>query len=106
MVTKASKSSFNTGRELPAESVLGDQFVMPAFVNPDVPIEWKTFQKYITSQPKEGMSEQLKELSTNSMLQTMYTISSTLARVCLTIAVGTASVEHSFSQMKMIKKTN
>ena len=28
---------------------------------------------------------------------------SILANVCLTIPVGTASVEHSFSQMKMIK---
>ena len=42
------------------------------------------------------MSEQLKELSTNSMLQTMCPSLSTLARVCLTIPVGTASVECSF----------
>ena len=59
----------HNGRELPAESVLGDEFVMPAFVNPDVPVKRKTFRKCITNQPKEGTSEQLKELSTNSMLQ-------------------------------------
>jgi hypothetical protein len=91
------------GRELPAESVLGDEFVMPAFVRPDLPTEWKTFRRYITNQPKEGLSEQLKELSTNSMLQTMCPSLSALAKVCLTIPVGTASVERSFSQMKMIK---
>ena len=37
------------------------------------------------------------------MLHSMYPSLSTLAKVCLTIPVGTASVEHSFSQMKMIK---
>jgi hypothetical protein len=56
MVMKASKPSFNTGRELPAESV---------------PTEWKSFRRYITNQPKDGLSEQLNELSTNSMLQTV-----------------------------------
>ena len=37
------------------------------------------------------------------MLHTMCPSLSTLAKVCLTIPVGTASVECSFSQMKMIK---
>ena len=46
------------GRKLPAESVLGDKFAMPAFINPDVPTEWKAFRKYITNQPNEDMSEQ------------------------------------------------
>ena len=49
------------------------------------------------------MNEQLKELSTNSMLETMFPSLSTLAKVCLTIPVGTVSIERSFSQMKMIK---
>ena len=39
------------GRELTAESVLSDEFVMPTFVSPGVATEWKTFQ------PKEDMSE-------------------------------------------------
>ena len=59
------------GRELPAESVLGEKFAMPAFVNPDVTTEWKTFRRYITNQPKEDLNEQLKELSANPMLHTM-----------------------------------
>ena len=91
------------GRELPAESVLGQKFVMPALVNPDILTEWKTFQRYITNQPKEDLNGQLKELSANPTLHIMCPSLSTLAKVCLTIPVGTASVERSFSQMKMIK---
>ena len=49
------------------------------------------------------MNKQLKELSTSSMLEIMCPDLSTLANVCLTIPVGTASVERLFSQMKMIK---
>ena len=52
------------------------------------------------------MNEQLKELSTNSMPETMCPSLSTLAKVCLTIPVGTACVERSFLQMKMKKKKN
>ena len=76
---------------------------MPALVSSDLPTEWKTFRRYITNQPKEDLNQQLKELSTNSMLETMCPSLSTLAKVCLTIPVGTASVERSFSQMKLIK---
>ena len=43
------------GKELPAESVVGDEFVMPAFVSSDLPTECKTFRRYITNQPKEDM---------------------------------------------------
>ena len=87
------------GRELPAQSVLGKKFVMPAFVNPDLPTEWKTFQRYIhvVNQPKENLDEQLKELSANPILHSMCPCLSTLAKVCLTIPVGIAS------RMKMIK---
>ena len=91
------------GKELSAESIIGDKFVRPAFVSSDLPTEWKTFRKYVTSQPKEDMNTQLKELSTSSMLEILCPGLNTLAKVCLTIPVGTASVERSFSQMKMIK---
>ena len=69
----------------------------------DLPTEWKTFRRYITNQPREDIKEQLKEFSTNSMMQTMFPNLSILANVCLTIPVGTASVEGSFSHMKMVK---
>ena len=52
---------------------------------------------------KPGMNEQLEELSTNSILETMCLSLSTLANVCLTTPVGAVVVEHSFLQMKMIK---
>ena len=91
------------GRELQAQSVVDYKFVMPAFVNSDSPTEWKMYQRYIANQPKEDINEQLKELSTNSMLKTMCLSLSVLAKICLTIPVGTASVERSFSQMKKIK---
>ena len=43
------------------------------------------------------------ELTTNSMLIAMFPNLSVIANICLSIPVGTASVERSFSQMKMIK---
>ena len=78
---------------------------MPAVItsSSDLPTEWKTFRRYITNQPREDIKEQLKELSTNSMMQTMFPNLSILANVCLTIPIGTASVERSFSYMKMVK---
>ena len=45
----------------------------------------------------------LKELATSSMLVEMFPHLSDLAKVSLSIIVGTASVERSFSQMKMVK---
>ena len=95
------------GSEFPAETVVGDEFLMPAVItsNSDLPTEWKTFRRYITNQPREDIKEQLKELSNNSMMQTMFPNLSILVNVCLTIPipVGTASVERSFSHMKMVK---
>ena len=90
---------------LPAETVVGNEFLMPAVITStsDLPTERKTFRRYITNQPREDIKEQLKELSTNSMMQTMFPNLSILANVCLTIPVGTASVERSFSHMKMVK---
>ena len=80
------------GSELPAETVVGDEFLMPAVItsSSDPPTEWKTFWRYITNQPREDIKEQLKELSTNSMMQTMFPNLSILANVCLTIPVRTA----------------
>ena len=46
---------------------------------------------------------QLTEITTNEMLITMFPNISTLANICLSILVGTASVERSFSKMKLIK---
>ena len=57
----------------------------------------------MAKQPKDDLIQQLKELATSDMLQIMYPGLNTLAKICMTIPVGTASVERSFSQMKLIK---
>jgi len=62
--------------------------------------EWTTFHHYIA---KEDMSSQLYVLSTNEMLRPMFPNLHSLVNVCMSVPVGTASVERSFSKMKMIK---
>ena len=93
------------GSERPVETVVGDEFLMPAVITSSsyLPTEWKIFRRCITNQLREDIKEQLKELSTNSMMRTMFPNFSILANVFLTIPVGTASVERSFSHMKMVK---
>ncbi len=91
------------GKELAAKSVEGEEFTVPALVSSDIRTEWVTFRRYIATRPKEDNTKLLMELATNSMLVQMFPHLSDLAKVCLSIPVGTASVERSFSQMKMIK---
>ena len=78
---------------------------MPAVItsSSDLPTEWKTFRRYINNQLREDIKEQLKEWSTNSLMQTMFPNLSILDNVCLTILFGTTSVERSFSHLKMVK---
>ena len=57
----------------------------------------------MAKQPKENMQPQLKELVTNETLVTMFPNLNTLANISLSILVSTASVERSFSQMKLLK---
>ena len=57
----------------------------------------------MSKQPKANMKLQLKELVTNDMLTAMSPNLSTLGNICLSIPVSTASVERSFSQMKLLK---
>ena len=57
----------------------------------------------MSKQPKANMKLQLKELGTNDMLTAMFPNLSTLGNICLSIPVSTASVERSFSQMKLLK---
>ena len=74
-----------------------------ALITAEVCAEWTTFRHYLAKRPKEDMTSQLNNLVTADMLKTMFPHLSTLANACMTIPVGTASVERSFSQMKMIK---
>ena len=77
---------------------------MGNLVSPDIRTEWMTFRRYITRQPKVDSMNLLKELATNCMLVEMLPHLSDLAKVSLSIPVGTASVEQSFSQMKMAEE--
>ena len=49
------------------------------------------------------MKAQLKELASNDMIKTLFPNISKIGAICLSIPVTTASVERSFSQMKLIK---
>ena len=86
-----------------AKTLLGEETVKEAIISPDITTEWKTFRQFMAKQPKENMKLQLTELATNEMLKSMFPNLNTLATISLTIPVATASVERSFSQMKLIK---
>ena len=49
------------------------------------------------------MKPQLKELASNDMIKTLFPNLSKIGAIYLSIPVTTASVERSFSQMKLIK---
>ena len=66
-------------------------------------MEWKTYQKMMSRQPKEEMIAQLKELAINDTIIALLPNLHKLAVIFLSLPVATASVERSFSQMKMIK---
>ena len=36
------------GKELAAESIEGEEFIVPALVSADIRTEWMTFRRYIT----------------------------------------------------------
>ena len=57
----------------------------------------------MAKQPKDNMKSQLEDLVSNDMLATMFPNLHTIAKISLSIPVATASVERSFSQMKLIK---
>ena len=91
------------GKDLPAKSVQGMDFVKDAIISSDVSTEWKTYRSLLAKQPEESLTLQLKELLTNSTLQILLPNPYRLATVCLCLPVSTASAERSFSQMKLIK---
>ena len=103
LVGNAGHECAHYGADQPANTVDGDEYTRKALISPDIRTEWKTFRSYLLEQPKGTLYSQLTELTTNEMLITMFPNISTLANVCLSIPVGTASVERSFSQMKLIK---
>ena len=82
-----------------------NEYTKEALISPEIRTEWKTFRSYLSKQPKGTLYSQLAELTTSDMLRTMFPNISTLANICLSVSipVSTASVERSFSQLKLIK---
>jgi len=86
-----------------ALSLDGEEFQNQRLITGEVYAEWTTFRHYIAKQPKEDISSQLYDLSTNETLKPMFPNLCTLDNVCMSLPVGTASVERTFSKRKMIK---
>ena len=84
-----------------AVSLEGEEYKKMGLVSSEVKAEWKTF--YLAKKTQEDMASQLHELVITETLISMFPNLNTLASICLTIPIGTASVERSFSQMKVIK---
>ena len=61
------------------------------------------YRQLLIKQPKDDISMQLKELLTNDKLIALFSNLHTLATICLSIPISTASAERSFSDMKLIK---
>ena len=91
------------GEDREAETVDGEETVKAAMISTEIRTEWKTFRQLLVKQPQDTTASQLKELVSNDMLKAMFPNLNKIASIGLTIPVSTASVERSFSQMKMIK---
>ena len=62
-----------------------------------------TFLTFLAKKPEDSIALQLKELITNEILVTLFPNLQMIASISLTLPVSTASVERSFSQVKLIK---
>ena len=69
----------------------------------EIHTEWISYRRFMAMNPKENMKSQLTDMASNDMLTTMFPNLHTIATISLSIPVATASVERSFSQMKLIK---
>ena len=78
-------------------------FVKERIIFLDVHTEWKTYCQLLSKQPKDNLKTQLQELATNDTLIALLPNLHKLACCCLSLPIGTTSVERSFSQMKIIK---
>ena len=91
------------GKDLQGKTVDGIAFEKAAIISRDVRTEWKTYRQMMSKQPKEDMTAQLKKLAINDTIIALLPNLHKLAVIFLSLPVATASVERSFSQMKMIK---
>ena len=75
-----------------------------AVISPEVHAEWIIFHNLLAKNSKDSIALQLKDLITNEMLVTMFPNLQWIVSIGLTLPVATASVERSFSQMKLKPK--
>ena len=61
----------------------GDKYTKAALISPEIRMEWKMFQSYLSKQSKGTLYSQLSELNTNDMLRTMFLNINTLANIYL-----------------------
>ena len=91
------------GTEKPAEILSGEYCTCEAIISSDVHSEWTTYKNFLAISRKDDTTSQLKELVTNDTLRALCPNLSKLGEICLPLPLSTASVEGSFSQMKLIK---
>ena len=91
------------GRDKFALTLNDEETVKTAIISPEVHTKWITFRALLAKKPKDSIAVQLKEFITNEVLVTMFPNSQKIASIGLTWPVSTASVERSFSQIKLIK---
>ena len=89
------------GKEGPAKISLGEPTIKENVSSSKICSEWKIYRQFMIKKPKENMKLQLKELASNVMMTTMFPNLHTIASISLSIPVTTASVERSFTQMKL-----
>ena len=91
------------GKDKPAKTLNEEDVMKKGLISTDVRTEWQTFRTLLSKKSKDSTELQLKELITNDMLVAMFPNLHKIAFVGLSLPVSTASVERSFSQMKLIK---
>ena len=91
------------GTEKPAETLSGEECTREAIILSDLHSEWTSYKKFLATSRRDDMTSQLKELVINDTIRAFCPNLSKLGEIYLTLPVSTASVERSFSQMKLIK---
>ena len=74
-----------------------------ALISSEIHTEWTSYLRFMAIKPKENMKSQLTDMVSNDMLTTMFPNLHNIGTISLSIPFATASVERSFSQMKLIK---
>ena len=91
------------GAGKPAETLDGISTNREAIITPDISTEWKSYRQLLVNKPESEMKAQLMQLVSHGMIKTLFPSLSKIGAICLSIPVTTASVERSFSHMKLIK---